>query len=278
MNTRIFNRDFEHPTDGWYNIEASGEHPNAGAGVIQVIDKKACEQIANRFNADATAGRLSHGHEMLIDHEHFKHDINKETIAYGWLTQLQNRSDGLYGQIRWTGTGKQAVDNGDYRFFSTEYDPDDLEVLNDAKPCLVRPVRLDGLTLTNEPNNKGQKPITNRRSGRDLPRTRTESIGKTDARGIMNRAKQLRKEMPRLTLATATIMAQREFENGIVNRAIELKNRAPKLSAATATVIVQKDPDGIMYRAIELRRQMPRLSLATATIMAQKEIQQLPPK
>jgi hypothetical protein len=38
----------------------------------------------NRFNEDATAGKLSHGKEMLIDHEHFKHDPDKETRAYGW--------------------------------------------------------------------------------------------------------------------------------------------------------------------------------------------------
>ncbi len=52
-----------------------------------------------------------------------------------------------------------AVDGGDYRFFSTEYDPADLEKLQNRQ---VRPLRLDGLTLTNDPNNKGGKPITNR--------------------------------------------------------------------------------------------------------------------
>lgn len=162
MNARIFNRDFEHPADGWYCIEPKGEHLNKASNVVQVIDNEAARSIVNRFNADATAGRLSHGSEMLIDHEHFKHDLDKETTAYGWLSRLQNRDDGIYGQIRWTGTGKQAVDNGDYRFFSTEYDPGDLEVLNSGSPRRVRPSRLDGLTLTNQPNNKGGKPITNR--------------------------------------------------------------------------------------------------------------------
>lgn len=162
MNTPILNRDFAHPADGWYNIEARGEHPAGGAWkgkLIQVIDDAAATSIVNRFNAQAAKPGYA---GMLIDHEHFKHDGDKETRAYGWVTKLQNRPDGIYAQIRWTATGQEAVDGGDYRFFSTEYDPKDLEIVNSGKPKKVRPLALDGLTLTNVNNNKGQKPITNR--------------------------------------------------------------------------------------------------------------------
>ena len=155
----ILNRDFQHPTDGWYMIEAAGTHPNRAAGVVQVIDKDATESIVNKFNQDAKAGTLRHGSEMLIDHEHFSDQPDQETRAYGWLQELQNRDDGVYGKIRWTTTGKAAVDGGDYRFFSTEYSSDALEKLDGKK---VRPLRLGGLTLTNMNNNRGQKPITNR--------------------------------------------------------------------------------------------------------------------
>lgn len=159
----IFNRDeYQHPADGWYQIERAGEHPNRAAGVVQVVDGDAGQSITSRFNADAKAGKLQHGHEMLIDREHWKHDANKETTAYGWLQELQNRDDGIYGRIRWTDTGKAAVDGGDYRFFSTEYNPADVKVLDTSKPEHVRPLRLAGLTLTNMPNNRGQKAITNR--------------------------------------------------------------------------------------------------------------------
>jgi len=165
MNATILNREFKHPADNWYQIEPKGEHPNRAAKIVQVIDDTAVTSIVNRFNADAEAGNLSHGHEMLIDHEHFKHQADKETIAYGWLQKLANRADGIYGQIRWSGTGQTSVDAGDYRFFSTEYDPADLKVLNDGKVKRVRPLKLDGLTLTNDPNNKGGRPITNRDNG-----------------------------------------------------------------------------------------------------------------
>ena len=140
-------------------LEAKGEHPNTRAGVVQVIDDPASDSIVNRFNAEADEPGFA---GMLIDHEHFKHDTDKETAAYGWLMRLQNRADGFYGQVRWTGTGLPKIEDGTYRYFSTEYDPADLQVLSDKRPRRVRPLRLAGLTLTNMNNNKGQRPITNR--------------------------------------------------------------------------------------------------------------------
>lgn len=161
MNPPILNREFQHPSDGWYNIEPKGEFPNTDSNVVQIIDETALSSIANQFNAEAAKPNFA---GMLIDHEHFRHQSDQETRAYGWLTKVQNRVDGLYGQIRWTNTGKAAVDGGDYRFFSTEYFPNDLTILNrEGSPRRVRPMRLGGLTLTNDPNNKGAKPITNRR-------------------------------------------------------------------------------------------------------------------
>ena len=155
-------------------LEAKGEHPNTRAGVVQVIDDKACASIVNRFNADADKPGFA---GMLIDHEHFKHDTDKETAAYGWLMRLQNRADGYYGQIRWTGTGRPTIEDGTYRYFSTEYDPADLEVLSDKRPRRVRPLCLAGLTLTNMNNNKGQRPITNRAaSDGDEPENLPEAV------------------------------------------------------------------------------------------------------
>jgi len=150
--------NFSHPTDGWYQIESKGIHPNTKAKVVQVIDDAAIHSIVDTFNKEAARPGFA---GMLIDHEHFSHDLTKETRAFGWLMRLQGRPDGIYGQIRWTGTGQDAVDSGDYRYFSTEYEVSNLQpVAGSAKN--VRPLRLAGLTLTNVPNNNGQKPITNR--------------------------------------------------------------------------------------------------------------------
>jgi hypothetical protein len=162
MSAQIFNREFNHPADGWYQIETPGEHPNKQGGVVQVIDASSVRSIVNRFNQEADNYAQTHRAPfpgMLIDHEHFKHDADKETRAYGWLLRMENRGGVPFGEIRWTRVGQQAVDGGEYRFFSSEYAPGDLEQLGGNK---VRPMRLAGLTLTNQPNNKGGQPITNR--------------------------------------------------------------------------------------------------------------------
>jgi hypothetical protein len=173
MNPRILNRDFQLPADGLYMIEAKGYHPIRSRKMVQVIDDKAITTMANRFNSEATAGTLRHGNEMLIDHEHFSGDPDKETVAYGWMQRAVAKSDGLFASNRWTDTGEPKVKGGSYRFFSSEYEPADMEeVPGDQIPealrnkypgwKFMRPLRLDGLTLTNMPNNRGQRPITNR--------------------------------------------------------------------------------------------------------------------
>lgn len=183
MNARLLNREFQAPADGWYQVEAKGYHPAVaadGTKIVQVIDAKSITSIVNRFNAAAAAGTLPHGKDMLIDHEHFRHDKSKETIAYGWANKLRASPDGsgIDTWNPWTTTGNAAVAGGDYRFISTEYDGPMDQVFEEVPAAQIpvdirnkfsgykflRPLMLTGLSLTNDPNNKGQKgfTITNR--------------------------------------------------------------------------------------------------------------------
>ncbi len=235
MNARILNRDFQHPADGWYHIEPAGEHPNSQAGVVQVIDGEATTSIVNRFNAAADAGQLPHGNEMLIDHEHFSHDAEQETRAFGWLTRLQNRQDGIYGQVRWTTTGKAAVDGGDYRFFSTEYDPEDLAILNRSSPKKVRPLALSGLTLTNRPNNKGARPITNRD-----PNTLPDNPANLPARSQADTKNKMKLIASKLGLSADA------SEEGILGEIDKLLNRANGATQVTT------ERDALKNRVTEL--------------------------
>jgi hypothetical protein len=152
---------FRLPSGGWYCIEVAGDHLNARANVIQVIDDVALQSIVKNFNAEKSKPGFA---GMLVDRDHLKHNLDEETRAYAWVTDLEARPDGLWAKVRWTATGSAAVQGGDFRFWSTEYSGDDLQILDSRKPKRVRPLRLDGLTLTNMPNNKGQRPITNRDS------------------------------------------------------------------------------------------------------------------
>lgn len=224
MNASILNREFKHPADGWYHIEPMGEHPNREFGVVQVVDADAVRGIVNRFNTEADDWKLAHGEEfpgMLIDHEHFSHDSDKETRGYGWLMRLQNRSDdphkpGIYGQVNWTATGRAAVDGGDYRFFSTEYDPSDLAVLNRIdNRKRVRPLKLGGLTLTNRPNNKGAKPITNK-----------ENLQQDAANRAATEQADIQRKKPMKSIATRLGLSADASEEAILGELTKLENRA----------------------------------------------------
>jgi hypothetical protein len=237
MNVRILNREFKHPADGWYQVEAKGFHPAVaedGTKVVQVIDDPAITRIVNRFNSDAAAGALPHGSEMLIDHEHFRHDKTKETIAYGWANKLRPSPDGtgFDAYNPWTATGKAAVDGGDYRFTSTEYDgvvgedfeevpPEKIpvEVRNRFKDHrFLRPLRLTGLSLTNDANNKGQKAITITNRKTDFP----GAVAPGDS-------KQNNKGQKMKSVCTLLGLSPDAAEDAVLAEVTKLKNRTATL-------------------------------------------------
>lgn len=252
MRPSILNREFKHPSDGWYQIEPTGEHPNRVAGVVQVIDSEATAAIVNRFNSQADAGELSHGHEMLIDHEHFSHDASKETRAFGWLTRLQNRVDGIYGQIRWTDTGKAAVDGGDYRFFSTEYNQEDLVVLNrSGAPKRVRPSALGGLTLTNRPNNKGGKPITNKQNTLPDSQANSPAGAQADPASSPTTPGQVKTNRNKMKLIASKLgLSADASEEVILGELDKLFNRAGTVTTITA------ERDTLKNRVTELEKNL----------------------
>lgn len=162
MNARILNRNSEPPKDGWYQIEVNGTWPAGkwpnGTPRRQVIDEKAIRSIVNRFNAEkAAAGENFAG--MLVDADHLSHDLENPTEALAWAQELAIRDGQLFARLDPTDIGEAAIRNRRYKFFSTEYDPEDVEILGDGS---VRPLRLSGLAFTNRPNNRGGKPISNR--------------------------------------------------------------------------------------------------------------------
>jgi len=118
------NDTFEHPADGFYLIEPRGEHYNAASDIIQVIDEVALQTIKKNFDIDAAKPNFP---GLLIDADHRSHDLNQSTRAMGWLVAVEVRKDGLSGKIRWTAAGKAAVDGGEFRFFSTEYNKSEMQ-------------------------------------------------------------------------------------------------------------------------------------------------------
>lgn len=171
MNPQILNRESIAPrSSSWQQIEVKGEHPAAlgKRRVVQVIDDEAIKLINDEFRTHAADPDFD---GVLVDADHLKHDMSQKTEAYAWLMNTEIREGQLYGLLEWTDLGAGAVHNRRYKFFSTEYDAEDLKDLGSGK---VRPTRLAGLSLTNVPNNKGGKRITNRKAG-DAEQTQTKN-------------------------------------------------------------------------------------------------------
>jgi phage I-like protein len=151
----ILNRDFKMPADGWYQFAPIGEFPHAAADVIQVVDAEACFAMAARFKADAAVENFA---GLLIDFDHFSLDCGQRSEAAGWVTALESRPTGLWGQIRWSDVGEDAVKGGRYRFLSPVWARSDCVDLGGGR---IRPVRLLNAALTNDPNLKGLMPLAN---------------------------------------------------------------------------------------------------------------------
>lgn len=161
MNAPIFNRSqpesLAAPT--WHQIEVTGEHPtvlNDGTRITQQIDAEALNSIVHHFDLIVDAPGFP---GLLVDRDHLSHDPANDTEAIAWLKDLRIENGQLEGLLDWTDEGGAAVLNKRYKFFSTEYGPGGWEDLGEGR---IRPLVLTGLALTNRPNNKGGKPITNR--------------------------------------------------------------------------------------------------------------------
>ena len=150
----ILNKNFELPADGWFQIIPQGIFPHH-SGDKQLIDETACQAIVNRFKADAAADNFG---GILVDYDHFSLDTDKPSEAAGWIMDLENRADGVYAQIRWAGDGEAKVKSGAYRYVSPVWNRADCVTVDGA----LRPMRLSTVALTNDPNIKVTKPLSNR--------------------------------------------------------------------------------------------------------------------
>ena len=158
----VFNRLFQPDPAGWTQlVPAPGEYPGMllkdgepAEPVVQVVDGDAYRRIAAAFKTDKGAENWP---GLLIDFDHFSHDVDKPSRAAGWMDELEVRPDeGIFVRGRWTAAGKEAIEGGDYRGASPVFD---VEILEDGR---VRPIRLSDGGLTNQPAIKGMVPVSNR--------------------------------------------------------------------------------------------------------------------
>jgi len=176
-------------------LEPLGAFPHGGAGCIQVVDKAAYDAMVNAFRAEAQKENFA---GLLIDFDHFSLDEKLKSEAAGWITALEarvqtadgrlqtsdsynagnltandanlaNSGAGLWGKIRWSDLGEDCVKGGRYRFLLPVWSRSDCEDLGPSTGSgqamqRLRPVRLLNAAVTNDPNLKGMRPLSNRKT------------------------------------------------------------------------------------------------------------------
>lgn len=247
--------NFKLPDDGWYHLVPMGEYPvQVGKGdkvttLVQVVDAAAVQQICNRFAAEAQRPNFT---GLLVDFDHFSDDTNRPSRAAGWVTELTNRADGVWGRIRWSAAGNNALVSGEYRLASPVWNRRDCEVIGKDR---VRPVRLDKVGLTNSPNMRGMAPLSNRESNEFrrgvVPAAGSETKTKDN--------KSMKSVATKLGLsAEASEDAVLDAVTKLMNRAVEaeqalvpLKNRLTSLETDNQSLLaaqVESDLDRLQNR------------------------------
>lgn len=73
-----------------------------------------------------------------------------DTRAYAWVTDLEARSDGLYGAFKWSASGEALLHNAFYKFLSPRW------AMQPLGKDTFEPIRLLSVGLTNQPNIPGE--------------------------------------------------------------------------------------------------------------------------
>lgn len=146
--------------DGWAHFVPKGEFPliRKEGSVIQVVDDTALESLKNTLPA-----------ELFIDFDHLSRDVKNPTTAAGWVYGPENakiHANGLDLLPKWSEAGLREVQGGNVRYVSPVFDPETAVYLgNDAKTGLprYRVMSLLEAGLTNKPNMRGMRPLSNRK-------------------------------------------------------------------------------------------------------------------
>lgn len=257
MNALILNRATGRlPDDGWYQIEVPGEHINHESRVVEVIDDKALASILNRFSVRAAQPNFG---GVLVDKDHFSLDTEKPSEAMGWALELRNRSGIPEARVDWTALGRPLIEAKPgqppaYKYFSTVYDPETgvekigTRIVSGQRYTVVRPIELDRLALTNDPNNKGGKPISNR-NGTSAGAAENQPIVSTTMKSVL----------------TELGLAEGTSEESAVVAVKALKNRAAQGDALKAErdalLTAQVETDLEKYKGVIKNRDVVKKQL-----------------
>jgi hypothetical protein len=123
--------------------------------IIQVIDQEALASCLASYRPD-----------MLVDYEHRSNQPDGDSSAAGWTENAAVRADGLYCRVRWSAKGLADVTGGNYRFLSPVFPWPNLQHISGNR---YRASSFDGAALTNVPNLRNIKAVSNRGNSNHAP-------------------------------------------------------------------------------------------------------------
>jgi hypothetical protein len=146
---------------GWLKLADYGDWPHPAG--LQRLTPEAGARLAHGFKS--LLGRLRRrftGVPIYIGHPDDPafagqpgHD---DTKAYGWVTDLEARPEGLYVQPRWSEPGRDLLRHAFYKFLSPRWQ---MKAVDEGT---YEPVRLLSIGLTNHPNIPGEA-VANQQAG-----------------------------------------------------------------------------------------------------------------
>ncbi len=132
----------------WIQLTPLGEFPHAQGW--QRVDAASVNTMVQQFKSFwAKLGRRFGGLPFYLGHPDATPSPT-ETKALGWILDVEARSDGLYGKVKWTSEGRALIEGGYYKFHSPYWEAESIGV-REGQP-VFRPTRLLSAGLTNQPN------------------------------------------------------------------------------------------------------------------------------
>ncbi|MFA5257906.1 MAG: phage protease [Opitutales bacterium] len=130
-----------------------GEHPHPKG--LQRVSFEVAQRLEQGFHS--LRGRLARrfgGLPVFVGHPDDPDFAGRpghgDSRAHAWIVDLRAQPDGLYALLRWSRTGREFVENANYKFFSPRW------VMRGVGDGVFEPVRLISVGLTNTPNIPGE--------------------------------------------------------------------------------------------------------------------------
>lgn len=205
---------FDASKSQWMHVCPMGEHPwvseDGTETIIQVIDEEACRLMASGYPLSGPQSRVDVDHKSM-------HPKNT-TEASAWGKTAEARDNGVWVRADLTAYGEPLVKGKVYQYTSPCFPRDGLVHLGGNR---YRVTKLGVIALTNDPNLRGQQPLTNSRSKSATPNTNTPN-NTMDYKAMLLKALGLPPEATDEQI-TAACNAAPENKKTCDNRIIELE-------------------------------------------------------